>query len=103
METLRGAARTYLRGLAHHLKPVAFVGKSGLTPQFLDSVDQALEAHELIKVRFVEFKRDKKALARQIEEATHSELVGLIGHVAIFYREHHDAAQRKIHIPEAKR
>jgi len=96
---LKGTEKKYLRGLAHHLKPVILVGKGGLTDMVLDSIDLALDDHELIKVKFNEFKEEKKALSRQIEEKAKAELVGLIGNVAIFYRETADKNKRKINLP----
>ena len=103
MAALQGSIRTYLRGLAHHLKPVIQVGKSGITESFLEAVNQALDAHELIKIKFNYFKEKKKTLAREIEEKTQSEMVGMIGNITIFYREHHDREKRKIQIPDGKR
>lgn len=100
MKKLKGSVRTYLRGLAHHLKPVVQLGKLGMTDSFIESVNQALDAHELIKLKFTSFKEQKKVLAKEIEEKTRSEMVGLIGNIAIFYREHHDKEKRKIHIPD---
>lgn len=103
MTMLKGAARTYLRGLAHHLRPIVQVGKGGITESFLEGVNQAFDTHELIKIKFNYFKEQRKTLAREIEEKTQSEMVGMIGNIAIFYREHHDKEKRKIHIPERMR
>lgn len=100
MAALKGSVRTYLRGLAHHLKPLVFVGQNGITESFIQAVDQAIEGHELIKVKFNSFKREKKTLAKEIEEKTRSEMVGLIGNIAIFYREQPDETKRKIQLPE---
>ncbi len=103
MTALKGSARTYLRGLAHHLKPVIQLGKNGITKSFLEGVNQALDAHELIKIKFTSFKEQKKALAKEIEEKTRSEMVGMVGNMAIFYREHHDKEEREIQFPEGMR
>lgn len=100
MPTLKGSVRTYLRGLAHHLKPVVFVGQQGVTESFIQAVDQALEAHELIKVKFNSLKEEKKILSKEIEEKTQSEMVGLIGNIVIFYRQQPDETKRKIQLPE---
>ncbi|MBD3309327.1 ribosome assembly RNA-binding protein YhbY [candidate division KSB3 bacterium] len=100
MTTRKGSTRAYLRGLAHHLKPIIFVGQQGITKSFIEAVEHALDAHELIKVRFNSFKDEKKILAQEIAEQTQSELVGMIGHVAILYRAHPDETQRTIQIPE---
>jgi RNA-binding protein len=99
MATLKGSVRTYLRGLAHHLRPVVQLGKNGITESFLSEVNQALDVHELIKLKFVSFKEQKKTLVKEIEAQTQSELLGLIGNIAIFYREQHDPEKRKIYIP----
>jgi RNA-binding protein len=93
---LKGSEKKYLRGLAHGLKPLVQVGKKGVTGEVITSVDLALGDHELIKVRFLEFKEEKKALSETIAEKTGSELAGLIGNVAVFFRRHPDPAKRKI-------
>ncbi|MCJ8502681.1 ribosome assembly RNA-binding protein YhbY [Desulfatitalea alkaliphila] len=96
---LKGAQRKMLRSLAHPLKPVVLVGARGLTEQLIGTVESALNDHELIKVKFGEFKEEKKHLAEQIATATHGELIGIIGHIAIVYRPHPDPEKRKIHLP----
>ena len=101
MPPLTGSQAKYLRGLAHGLNPVVFVGHKGVTPGLLDSVHEALDAHELIKLKFIDFKdRHLKAgMAAEIEAKTDSRLAGLIGHTAIFYRRHPDAERRRIILP----
>jgi RNA-binding protein len=88
--------RKHLRGLAHHLDPVVMIGKQGLTDGIIAATAKALDAHELIKVRFLDFKEEKKDLTAQLAEATASDIAGIIGHVAILYREHPDPEKRKI-------
>lgn len=96
MTRLKGSQRRYLRGLANSLKPVVMIGKSGINEQVIVAIDEALDVHELIKIRFQEFKEEKKELCKIIEEKCHCEMVGLIGHVGIFYRQNPDAEKRKI-------
>ncbi len=74
------------------------VGAKGVTDGLIGSVDLALADHELIKVKFVEFKEAKKEIAAEIAQATKSELVGLIGNIAILYRPNPDPAKRKIQV-----
>jgi len=88
-----------LRGLAHDVHPLVQIGKGGVTDGVIASVNAALDQHELIKVRFLEFKDEKQDLAAQIAQLTGSEQVGMIGHVAIFYREQADPEKRKIQLP----
>jgi RNA-binding protein len=103
MKMLKGFQRKYLRGLANKLDPHVFIGKHGVTDTVINSVDEALEARELVKLRFIEFKKEKKELAAVIEERTHSEMVGMIGHVAIFYRQQKDEDKRSITLPRGPR
>ena len=95
-KNLTGPQLRKLKSLAQHLEPVAKVGKQGVTPAFIQSLLQILAHHELIKLKFTEFKEEKKALAAEIAEKTGSHFVWMVGHVAIFYREHSDPAQRRI-------
>ena len=100
MQTLKGHQRTHLRGLAHGIKPHVMIGQKGLSPSVLEAVSEALDAHELIKVKFLDFKdkEQKKAISGTIEAQTGSELVGMIGHMAIFYRQHPDPEKRRIQL-----
>ena len=93
---INSAQRKSLRKQAHHLKPSVFVGKEGMTDTLVGAVNESIGAHELIKVRFVGFKDSKKDLAGQLAKRSGSELVGMIGHLAILYREHPDESKRKV-------
>ncbi|MBW2655914.1 MAG: YhbY family RNA-binding protein, partial [Deltaproteobacteria bacterium] len=72
MKELKGSEKKYLRGLAHNLNPSAFVGQKGLTATLSGEIDQALEASELIKVKFNDYKEkdQKKNLTKEIATAT---------------------------------
>ena len=63
MEQLKGSQRKYLRSQAHHLKPLVLIGRNGINQQVIGSVDLALKDHELIKVKFGEFKDAKKEMS----------------------------------------
>lgn len=101
LQDLKGSHKKYLRGLAHSLNPAAFVGYKGITQTLIAEIDQALDASELIKVKFNEFKeKDRKtALIQEIAVATASCVAGMVGHVAVFYREHRDPEKRRIRLP----
>jgi RNA-binding protein len=58
---ITSADRRALRGLAHHIDPVVMVGQHGVTPAVLHEIDNALAAHELIKVRVHNDDRDERA------------------------------------------
>jgi RNA-binding protein len=82
------------------MKPIVFVGKAGVTETVIRTTDEALEAHELIKVRFVDHKEEKRALVDELVTATHCECAGIIGHVAILFRYQHKKDKRQIDLPE---
>jgi RNA-binding protein len=104
LDKLKGFQKQYLKGLAHSLKPYVFIGHKGITESLLKSVNEALETHELIKVKFVDFKEKemKKEITAEMEKMASCELVGSIGHIAIFYREQKDPGKRKIIVADYK-
>lgn len=97
MTELTGTQKKYLRGLAHHQKPVVQLGKNGLTEPVLQSIDEALDIHELIKVR-LGAPEEKKAIAQEIADRTGSSRVGLVGHVVTLYRRQPDPEKRTIEL-----
>lgn len=83
---LTSADRRRLKGKAQTLEPVLKVGHSGVSDAFLASVEKELALHELIKVKFTDFKDQRHELASQIAAGTGSALVQVVGHVAVFYK-----------------
>lgn len=104
MRELKGFQKKYLRGLAHSLKPVVFIGQNGITGAVEKSINEALDAHELIKLKFLDFKKkeQKDQIAKGVEERTDSQMVGMIGHIAIFFRQHRDVTKRRIRPPHTE-
>lgn len=99
MTSLTATQRKYLRGQAHHLSPVVLIGRAGLTNGVIQNLREALEHHELIKVKFGEFKDQKEDLSAQIIDRLVCEEVGKIGHVVIFYRAAGDPKDRQYRLP----
>ena len=100
MNNLSSSQRSYLRSQAHHLDPVVLIGKHGITDGTIESIDRVLEARELIKIKFREFKDEKISLSEEITELTNSQVVGVIGHTVIIFRQNPDSDKRQIHIPQ---
>ena len=100
MKELKGSQKKYLRGLAHNLNPAAVIGQKGITETLIKEIDQALEACELIKVKFNDFKEkdQKNSLISEIAKATQSHIAGMIGHVGILYRQNSDVEKRVINL-----
>ena len=93
--------RAHLKSLAHHLKPVAYVGREGVADATLRSVEEALNTRELIKVKVQEgapldVREAGAELESRIENAA---LVQTIGRVAVLYRPHPEKPEIKLPAP----
>lgn len=101
MLELTGKQKRHLRGLAHLLKPVSHLGKQGLTEAFLRELDEALERHELVKVKFVDFKDEKATIGQAIAEQLDCAQAGRVGHLLILYRPARREENRNIRLPKS--
>ena len=90
MNQLSSSQRSFLRSKAHHLEPVVLIGKNGVTDGAIEAVNKALDTRELIKIKFREYKDEKKSLSYQLAESTESHIVGTIGHTVILFRKNPD-------------
>jgi RNA-binding protein len=98
---LTGAQKTYLRGLGQRLEPSLKVGKGGLTAEFYTELQRALNADELVKLRFLGADRDERAaLCNEIADQGRCICVGAVGHTALFFRRQADEKRRKITLSE---
>lgn len=88
--------RKTLEKLAQDISPVVIIGQQGVTDNLVKKVSDSLKAHELIKVKFNEYKEDKREYSEDIAQRTDSVLVRVIGNVAIFYRENEDPKKRSV-------
>ena len=78
--------RAQLRSQAQSLNPVVMVGHEGITKGVIAALDAALTDHELVKVRFQDFKEMVRDLSVQLANKTGSALVSTTGFTAVFYR-----------------
>lgn len=92
--------RSYLKGLAMNLEPIFQIGKSGLTPEITEAVNQALDARELVKITILKnCLDDGGSVAEMLAERTRSQLVQVIGRRIVLYRPAKDETKRKIQLP----
>ena len=96
MITLTAQQKKHLRAMAHDLKPVVYVGRHGLSEAVVKDIGRALNDHELTKVRFVGCKEERRELSRIIAERTGAALLGVTGHLALFYRRSELAQKQRI-------
>lgn len=79
--------RSYLKGLAHDLDPIVYIGKSGLTENIIKEMNSCLDARELIKVKLQEGAiLDPKETANAAAELLGAEFVQAIGRKFVLYR-----------------
>jgi RNA-binding protein len=98
---LTGKQRRHLRALAHDLKPLVQVGKGGIDGGLIGAVDQALNDHELIKVKVGESAGlDRHEAAENLATATKSEVAQVLGNIVLLYRP--DPEDPQIKLPKAK-
>lgn len=84
---LTGKQKSFLRALAHPLKPVVQIGHGGLTDAVLSAIDGALTTHELIKVRITgQEEIDVAEVALEVEAGTRSTVAQVIGKTLVVYR-----------------
>ncbi|MBS7266008.1 MAG: YhbY family RNA-binding protein [Treponema sp.] len=96
MIELTSKQRKNLEKLAHDLQPIVIVGGAGVTDGVISIVDNSLAAHELIKVKFNEYKDEIRDLTTELCEKTDATLVRIIGFTVILFREAEEEENRKI-------
>lgn len=84
---LNNQDKKYLRGLAREQSALIQIGKSGLSMNLYESIDLALEAHELVKISLLKTAPiDAREAAIECAANTHSEVVHIVGRTFILYR-----------------
>ncbi len=78
--------RSNLKALAAKEKPIAQIGKEGISENLVAGLSDALEARELIKVNILPAADDADNLAANVADLLRAEVVAVIGRKAIFYR-----------------
>ena len=95
---VKGSGIRYLRGLGHHLDPVVQIGKEGITDALIAATNEALRAHELIKVKVgSESPIDRKDAGPELAEKTGATLAQVLGRTLLLYKRH--PSKPKIALP----
>lgn len=91
--------KAYLKGLANDLNSIFQIGKDGVTPNVVNTVDDALRAHELIKLNVLKTcPQELQEVAIELSLKTHCEVVQKIGRVIVLYRKNKEKS--KIELPK---
>lgn len=92
---MTSSQRKTLTSAASNLSPLVIVGQNGLTDGIVQKTAKVIDDHELIKVKFNEFKEEKKELTQELCAKIGAECVRVIGNVAILYKESSVEEKRK--------
>ncbi len=85
---LTGKQKRFLRGLGHSMKPVILVGKGEISDALIQETGEALESHELIKVKILEScLTDRREVASALAEACAAEVAQVLGRTILLYRQ----------------
>lgn len=91
--------RAFLKSLAMNIDPIFNVGKSSVTPEFIEGIREALEKRELIKISVLKnCADDPKELANLIAERSGAHVVQVIGKKIVLYKESRN--NKKIMLPK---
>lgn len=85
-QPLTSAAKRDLKARSQRLEPIVKLGHAGMSDALLKSLDEALTVHGLVKLKFTDFKEERKTLAPVIAEKTGSALIMQVGNIVVFYR-----------------
>lgn len=97
MMTLTNQQIKQLRKLAHHEKPLFQMGKQGLSHNFIQQINEALEKRELIKFHVLQNSSESvKEVATLIADQVGADVVQTIGSTAILYRQSSQANHQMI-------
>lgn len=83
---LNGRQRRQLRALGHHLAAVVYVGADGVSEGVVSATAQALEDHELIKVKFPAGREARAEAVEQLAGATGSEVAQALGRTVLLWK-----------------
>ena len=94
--TISSKERAELRAEAHHLSPLVHVGHQGLTEALLQTIDDALRTHELVKIAMVKAADVKpKDASHELAEKLGADVVQTIGRTCTLYRLNPDLPRKK--------
>ena len=89
--SINNKQKKFLRQAAHHLKPVIWAGQHGISDNLVKEIEQALEHHELIKIKLRLGEREERdAGITKICEESDAELVQRIGNILTLYKKNEE-------------
>lgn len=88
---LTSKQRAFLKKKAHELDPLVRIGKDGITDSLIQSILEAIDSRELLKVKILQnCEKEKDEVLEELSKCNEFEVVGIIGRTIILFRENKD-------------
>lgn len=88
---LTSKQRAFLKKKAHELDPIVRIGKDGITDSLIQSILEAIDSRELLKVKILQnCEKEKDEVLEELSKCNEFEVVGIIGRTIILFRENKD-------------
>ena len=88
---LTSKQRAFLKKKAHELNPLVRIGKDGVTESLIQSILEAIDSRELLKVKILQnCEKEKEEVLEEFSKCSEFEVVGIIGRTIILFRENRD-------------
>ncbi len=85
---LTGKQKRKLKSLGQTLKVIVQIGEKGITTSVIKSLNEALEAHEMVKISVQHDHRDiRREIIAELAEKTGSQIINTIGKTALLFKE----------------
>ncbi len=97
---LTGKQKRFLRGMGHSLKAIVTIGKGEINEPLINETVEALNAHELIKVKMLEScLLGRTEAAAELAQASGAEVAQILGRTFLLYKK---ADKPTIELPTEK-
>ena len=97
MEELSGKQRRYLRGQGNSIRPIVYLGKDGISDALLNSLGEAFNNRELVKVRIEKScELERKEAGHQLAQVAAAHMVQVLGNTLLLYRPDPDKPEIKL-------
>lgn len=98
---LTGKQTRHLRALGHHLEPVVQIGKNGITEAVIAQLAEAIDHHELVKVKLLpECPVDRNEAGAELASALGADLAQTLGRTILLWKRNPQKA--KVELPNAR-
>ena len=97
---LSGKQKRYLRALGAKERVLVQIGKDGLSYNLFSSVDDALRAHELVKIALLKScELEVREAALETAAQSGAEIVQMIGRTFLLYKPNRELGEKRIILP----